>query len=513
MSNAKPHGNTPPSSERLQTYWGCLRTHKERKSVREIMERELLLAFININKDRINEYPLLPVQQQAIIDFMTVRSVGTPLHEHTSKVITSFINALNKYGTLLTREEAEAAAKEEPHLLNQESLLLKSVQGVVYTTALTVDNFTEILIRYYGEEAFTTIDDIMEHTELGPEFWKRHFDHFIVSQIDEAYTTMVEKGGVSILKEQGHLVLRYAFDDVLERLKQTDKNVEKTRAQIMYGECVESIATESAPKELMQWLNALSSKGYAFTPTDITTICCICCMDPAGKDFGTAVGTLRAAATGADTADAPASPYPASASMTLESATFIQQQVLAMACSVATGLHIIRQDLLKSLTSLSSREVEQIQGLLGRLDLASLEKAFFAMLELQFISILRKVAGDDLGKMQIKMHRERRNEAASIDALAEKGLNRVRKNKVWKADPDSDEHLLFIPGTPRELKALIDIMQFEPALLREVILHWEQATPKLVVGVHLNLGLIARTTTNLSQRLAEILNRFGVKAS
>lgn len=56
--DTEQHQDASPQN-RLLAYWDVLKVQKERKTVREILEREVLLCFINANKDRINEFPLL----------------------------------------------------------------------------------------------------------------------------------------------------------------------------------------------------------------------------------------------------------------------------------------------------------------------------------------------------------------------------------------------------------------------------------------------------------------------
>jgi len=173
------------------------------------------------------------------------------------------------------------------------------------------------------------------------------------------------------------------------------------------------------------------------------------------------------------------------------------------------SLGILRQDFQKSLSMFESKEAAQIMHLLGVFDLESIERAFFAMLELQFISIIRQRSGEDSGKMQIRSTRLRRVREEEVDTLMDLGLNRIRKNKLWVKDPDNEEYLLFAQQSPADFKAIMEIMHLEPQLARAVLTLWQHAHNKVFISVHLNLDLISRTTTNLNQRLAEIFLRFG----
>ena len=502
MTQDPANGGTP--QQRLAAYWSVLKEHKEKKTIRELVEREVLLCFIATNKDRINEYPLLPPQQHAIIDFLTTRAQGDPLHAHTSALITFFINQLNKYGGLLTTGDTAGAEGEVADLVNQESLLLKAIQAVVYTTALTVDNFSEVLIRHYGEESLPAIDAIMEKVELGERFWKENFDHFITKLADGAYREMTANQLYMVRREKSQIVLRFCFDDMLSRLKRTNKSIEKTRAQSVYETSLRTFEARKARKRLADHLTKLSHKpDYPFAPADIPYIASILCMDSAGLAFESAYTMLHANSLaeplkGADGEE-----------LTQQGARFIFEQMLTMACATSVSLGILRQDFQKSLSMFESKEAAQIMHLLGVFDLESIERAFFAMLELQFISIIRQRSGEDSGKMQIRSTRLRRVREEEVDTLMDLGLNRIRKNKLWVKDPDNEEYLLFAQQSPADFKAIMEIMHLEPQLARAVLTLWQHAHNKVFISVHLNLDLISRTTTNLNQRLAEIFLRFG----
>lgn len=500
---ADPDKGLPPQ-QRMAAYWEVLKEHKEKKTIRELMEREVLLCFISINKDRINEYPLLLPQQHAIIDFLTTRAQGHPLHEHTGSLITFFINQLNKFGSLLSAGDTAGAEGEVSDLVNQESLLLKAVQAVVYTTALTVDNFTEVLIRHYGEEALPAIDAIMEKVELGEKFWKDNFDHFITRLADSAYREMTANQLYQVRKEKSQIVLRFNFDDLLSRLKRTSKSIEKTRAQSIYETSLHTFEARKARKRLADHLAKLAQKPeYPFTLSDIPYLTSILCMDPAGLSFEAAYTFLQSHNSAEPLKDAEGR------ELSQNSARFIFEQVLTMACAASVSLNILRQDFQKSLHMFENKEAAHIMALLGIFDLASIERAFFAMLEFQFIAILRQRSGEDSGKMQIRSMRLRRAKNKDIDRLTELGLNRIRKNKLWLKDPENDEYLLFAKQTPAEFKAILDIMHLEPKLARAILALWQKAHFKVFISVHLNIDLISRTTTNLNQRLAEIFLRFG----
>ncbi len=486
--------------QRLAAYWNALKEQRARKSVREVLEREVLHCVIATNRDRIDEYPLLTPQRQTIIDFLGVRGAADPLHPLLATPMALFFNLLSRYGSCLEAEDAAGAEREAPALLNQEALLLKMIQGTVYATALTVDNFSEVLIRHYGEEALGPIDHIMEEVELGERFWKEHFEHFISTLADRAYREITANQQYTVRRDRSQIVIRFDFDDILARLKRTDKTVEKTRAQTAYAQSGTDTQARAAHERFTQYMLQLAQQpGYFFSASDLPHVARIVCMDPVSAALPEALHRLNR----------PAPDQPVAEEMSGAQARFVVEQATLMACAAAISLHLMRADFQKSLSSFESREAALIMKQLGVFSLAGIGQAFFSMLEFQFIAIIRQRAGDDIGKMQIRSTRLRRvgeNAIAPLDAL---GLNRIHRNKLWVRDPDNSSQLLFAQQNLTQLTKLVDIMQLSPQLQQALLVLWRQAEYKITLAIHLNLDLLSRTTTNLNQRLGEIFLRFG----
>src|SRR5690554_5356426 len=108
--------------ERFSAYAARLSKMKESRAVREILERELLLEFIRINRGRINEFPLIEAQQRSISELFTLRGLEDPQYERVKNIITGFIQCLNKYGKALENQNPDETQQLIPELSNLEVL-------------------------------------------------------------------------------------------------------------------------------------------------------------------------------------------------------------------------------------------------------------------------------------------------------------------------------------------------------------------------------------------------------
>ncbi len=197
------------------------------------MERELLLEFIRINHGSINEYPLLKAQQKSVVELLCGR-VGHPGYEYIHKRIANFIVLLAHYEKAVKVKDTARAAELQAGLINTESMLIKCVQGIVYAMALITDNFEEIVLRYFGQDALQDYSKLIEQHQLNEQFWKAFVEQFVASRVEEAHKEILSGEKFDISKERSFLVIRFLFDDILSKLNPTNQKIEKTRIQKSY---------------------------------------------------------------------------------------------------------------------------------------------------------------------------------------------------------------------------------------------------------------------------------------
>ncbi len=480
----------PSQEERLAAYVATLRQLKEKRSVRTVLERELLLEFIRLNQSRIDEFPLIEAQQRSISEILILHGSKYPLYTHARSMLTDFVQMLTKYSNAQVHTNTQELAALQPELINLEILLLKCIQGIVYSTTLALDNFSHVIVTYFGEKAYDTIDAILTEEPLGIRFWQRYITHFIGDSVTSAFADMARQEHYTLNREGDLLVLSYAFDQLLAALKSTTTPLHPSRIQQYF-----TAQSADNAKHGLPLLRLLADKtGQPYTEAELTHISRLICIDPSGKELESVQTRIQSGVEADQTR-----------------ALGIQTQAMALAVGMTLGLNVMRDDFLQGPDVLDSKTVETLGTLLGPFDIPSLQRVLLFALENRFMALLRLCAGEDSGKMHIRSTYMRRVSEDALQTLRAHGLTRIQRNKIWIPDPDMADMFLFQPTTPQELKNILQLFQLPSALLREIILLWEAALPKISIKVFINLAMLARSTTNLNQKLTEILSRFGIK--
>ena len=488
------------AQERIQVFIDQVVALKERKLVAEILERELMLTLINAHQDHILEYPLIAVQQRSIVHALTIRAAeNEALYPYLRGVLEAFIAALTAYSRADPNDQA-GRANLLAATLNHEAVLIKCVQGATYAFALCQDNFMEVLLRRYGENAGDYSDSLIQEYEMDDVFWRKHFEHFCQERVDRAFEDMTAREDFILNKTGNSLVLTYPLDALMLRLREGGVRIRKSQIQSE----VESTRDFESPAEAVYntvhaFLRQSAARGVLALPAqDIEFISRITSLDPCAKELH----KLTAGDPGGSD-----SPNIAGASEN----HFSAEQVLAMACAVGISLDILRRDFIKGLPDMDAQSVDILTQQVADFSLFHLDKAVYFLAEYRLAQILRDRCGESISKMQIFTSRTRRAPVLAVDQLLSRGLSKIKRNRIWAPDPDSQDQLLFRARTAKELNDELDFLVVEPPLKKEILLLWQRAGYKVEFNVAIMLSLLAQTTTNLNYRLTEILGRFGVK--
>lgn len=484
---------------------------KERNSVKEVMDREMLLEFINLNHDRIAEYPLLETEQLGVINLLTKRAAEHPSHEHLRQWLSDFLLTLNKYSKAVGTQDKEGIAENKTTLANAATILVQCIQGAVFATGLIKDNLAHSVIRHFGPESLEKIRHTQENIEFDDRFWRAYVDAFALEPAKTAYAEIVKAKKVQISKEDHSLIIRYQFDDVVATLPSVSADIRKTRIQTMFDQVADEERAQRTIALIIERLRADKNTHLKneFSQQELAHATQIVCMDPIGASFYDAFGPKDAAAQpdATNTSDAEA---PQDSGNAEAQADFIWRQVAAMTLGAALANAIVRNDFLKSLKEFSAAEIKAVDECIGNFETQRVEAALLLILELFFALALREKGAEEGGKLIVRQARQRRVTAAALKPLYEVGLNRIRQKKIFDEDPASPDTLLFKPRSPHEYVQLIKIFQIEPALETKLAALWREAMFKVEFLVVINLTLLSKVTTNLSQRVAEILVKYEI---
>ncbi|MFU2209056.1 hypothetical protein [Solidesulfovibrio sp. C21] len=485
-----------PPGDREARFDACLERLEELKAVkarREVLEERVFLEFLKANRSRINEFPLLETEQQGLMDMLLRRAEGLhPGHEYVKERFSAYLIELNHYGKAKAVGDAAAKQKLARRLEREEIILVKCLQGVVYASSLIKDNFSDAVIRHFGEDSLTKIDEITSTLVFDELYWRAYIERFIKEEVRGAYDDILAERRYRISREGQLLILAFPFDAVLQKLKGTTKAISKTRVQTAFDEAVSSTEGQGlfetalsvlARAEIPQGQKRPDRAEAAFAAQVAT-------MDAVTVEYRTAAGDAEAGADAAQELRA--------------------KQIVALCVGAAASLRVVREDFARALRDFPPKEAAWIVQMAGSFDAPHLGLMLEQIMELDFAHLLREKGAADAGRIQIKTARTRRAPKDAVDALAEAGFNKVRRKQFFEDDGDAPEFSLFRPRNPAEMQERLRLFQIEPELTRSLVALWEMASHKVDLYVCINLAALGKVAANLSARITEILGRYGI---
>ncbi|XXJ19007.1 hypothetical protein ACR42D_05510 [Desulfovibrio caledoniensis] len=510
MSESTARDTRPDKETRLAAYQKKLRALKERSSLREVTEREMLLAILENNSPAINEYPMLEAQRSSVMELLCGR-VGHPGYEFIHERVGRFIILLAHYDKAVKTGDAERREELEAALLNAEAVLTKCAQGVVYAMALVTDNFEELVLRYFGKQSLEQYSGLIEKHELDQGFWSAFVEEFIASRVVEAHREILEGEKYEISKERTFLVIRFLFDDILSKLNPTDQEISKTRIQNSFIAARE----EPAIRERAKLVQAMLVKGLRglsqfdkLSAGELLHAARVACMDNVAEEFETQYKARLAEAEAARKGEA-GKKEPEERQREQAWFKFVQDQLVALGLGASIAIGVTSDHFYKALEAVVPDQINGILPLKKDFSLPVLEKILFFLLENHFIQILKECGREEGGKIQVRSGRARRVPAPAVNEL--RGMSKIRKKQMFGNDVTREDTLLFKPKTAKQLSETMSMLSLEPELQRGLAELWKRAVFRVDVMVLINLELVARSTTNLTVRLTEILGKYGVK--
>jgi len=511
MTLAAPSGPKLDKNQRLAAYQRKLGVLKERSALREVVERELLLEFINVNHGNINEFPLLKAQQKTVVELLCGRT-GHAGYEYIHKHIGNFIVLLAHYGKAVKVGDKARAEEVQTGLTNVETLLLKCVQGIVYAMALITDNFEEIVLRYLGQEALKEYSALIEKLPLDQQFWKALVEQFFTNRVKAAHKEILEGEKFDISKERNFLVIRFLFDDILAKLNPTTQAIDKTRIQKAYV----SSRTDFDGRRRAKFVQNLLQKGLGslpgaetIEPKEYLQAARIACIDAVTETFeGRYQERLLEAKARKEHDGVAEERDPEEVEKENARFRFLMDQVVALGVGGAIAMGMTSVHFYRALEEFVPDQIANIAPLVKDFSIPTLETLLFFLMENQTIQILKEAGRSEGGKIQVRSGRARRVAEAAVEALP--GMTRIRKKQLFANDTTREGTLLFKAKIAKQLDATLKMLSLEPELQKGITTLWKEAIFRVDIMVLINLELVARSTTNLSVRIGEILAKYGV---
>ncbi len=491
--------------EKISSYVECFVRIKERKLLKEIMEREMLLEFIALNVESIDEFPLLESEQKGMISLLTHRSADLPLYEHIAKWINEFLVSLNLYSKARINKDEEALDEQRVNISNIEAILLHIVQGVVFALGLIKDNLSHCMIRNFGVGALEKINELTESVVYDVHYWKALVDTFFRARIQESYDIILEAQRYEMSREGNCLIVSFSLDTLLMSLEGTIQEIRNTRIQDSFEQAGSQKENSMLALFVLKLLKSSSDlQGLEqYSPAEMQTIAQLASIDPLVKKcMLVEAGKEKATSDGADSK---------SPEKEARQRKFIREQVLALSVGAALAIKKVKQDLLMALKDFSSQEVQQVGEIMGSFTKQSMTQGVELLLERGFLLLLRTRGEEHGSKITVRLQRLRRTPQISVQNLYENGMNRIRQRKFFDDDPANPHYLIFKAKSPKELQQTWEVLNIETPLRKSLARLWQEATFHVEFQLILQLAAIAKVTTNPSQKIAEILNSYGLK--
>lgn len=482
--------------ERLAAYLAKLDDLKSRGSLREVVEREMLLEFLKLNQLFIDEYPLLESQQQTIASIIFQPTMTPhPGYDFIHKKTDQFFANLNRYRHAEKNQDESAMAELVTQIYNQEMVLIKCVQGMVYSLYMVLDNFFEVTANYFGLAGVAVYEDFTKNYEARDKFWKAYFGEFFARSIPLAYEHLAESKEIKISKTSSYIILSIAFDKILQSLRSQEAPPELSRIQAKFrqvGAGKEGLAYYRRILEIL-----LKADDSAVTSglgkSMLSYLGKAICMDDGIKHYCDELDQQAAGAPDAATAEA-----------------FFREQVFALALGAGMAIQTMQDDFISALEWMTSKETEVIRERFLDLDMASAYRLFFDLMESYFVFFLQSKGQSEGAKIQYRLTSARRAPVATIKQLIGQGLDSQVISRIWEKDESRPDMMLFIPATLKALRGLTESLNLNPVMSDALARLWEYGPVKAEAHVIVDLAAVAKTTTNLNKKLADILQSYGV---
>ncbi len=490
----------PEALSRFESHLTELRRLKETSARRETQERDILLSVLLTNRHRLAEYPTLEAERQNLAATLILRADQLPAHVNFREWLSGFLVTLNQYEVAKRTGVDDQISPLETQLHNQETLLVKCLQGCIWASGIIRDEFNDTILSRFGEDALADLDDLTQSGESDERYWQGLLERFIFGFVNKSYSELVDEEKYKLSREGSFLALRFPLDALLAFLPGTDKSIDKTRLQAAFDQTLTNPELYKAAQAISLVIADQDPPlGTDKFKTDLDFIGRIASMDPSASL------SLQALAEehGADA-------LPEDQAEAREAQTsFLRDQYLAVATGASLGLGVSRESLSKGLKLFTPREQETLLAVCGAFNPESLSVAFALMLEYALCRLLTDKSADEGGKVQVKCLKQRRAPRAAVEAMAPNGFNRIRQKLFFDEDPANPAWFLFKAKSAQDLAETMK-MANDPQSIPSLQALWTRMDFKTEAVVLVNLPLVAKSSPNMQAKVGEILGKYGI---
>lgn len=474
---------------RLQSYLEHVRQLKEKKTLNQITEADVLQFVIPTCIALIDECPTTAIGQQGLINMICLRSTMHVEHEQIKKKIASFLFSINTYLKESAEQDDSTIRDMRLEIFHTEAILIKIIQVVIYCSGLFMDNLMLGISRFRGAEAELQLHELAQKIELGHDFWKQFYHQFVQESCRNIYEEIINKKQFAMTREQNLIVIRFPVSHSFQAVPNKDQGI-LSRIQNRYIQAKSKAGPDCLP--------LLRQCARIIKRTEIET----------GGYEDLCARILAMDGLGATCADLFQPDSPPQNAGELVNWIFHLEQVEYMILMAKIAMDTIWAEL-TSIFSYPPEQMQTLQTLTLNLDPQKAHMMWPFLFLCEFEEQIRRKAGKDLKKTALRHHCERKIPVELLKKVLKGGLAKEYQKQLVALNPKI-KTFFFRPQQREELQKVLARIP-DPKLQRLLVEAWEKSEALPDILLLLNLKALARGTTNLSQKVVQVLGQFGIR--
>ena len=485
------------NKEKLAAYSDLLRTHIERRTRREILEKELLILFLEFNIDLIENAPTVASQKEAIVELLLGRLGDFPGKETVTRIRMDFMIVISSYHRAVSVRSMEEQVIYGTQLLDMEKTFLHYFQGASLVLALYYDNIKEVVHNLLGKESYQLFLKLLHEKHI-VEVLK----FLTVDRIQEGFAKAVAEKNFLFSRSKKNISLLFSYRKIFTFTKDTTKLPRTKLQERFYREVgrkefdsIEqqiNLAIHKNINSLLKESNISSyQKRYMVALLRLSPLC---------EVFYANVKKILEAELSYKERSQLQEAMRIEYNHFNELAHGMVQMYLAILSTLETfvGAYVPVQKLV------------ELKASLRFLHAKGLEFFFEDFYRSYFFFYLKDLSGVDVSKIAFEDCSYRaipKKKVAELASIPDEIRERLFVDSIFEDNCVRliSENLLAIVGVLNK----IDVSKDDK---RNLSISYKKGYSSGYVGVHINLAAIARVTKNVNARVADIINKYlGIK--
>ncbi len=477
---------TNEQETRLNSYLSHIQQLKEKKPLNQITETEVLQFFIQTCINIIDECPTTEVSQMSIINLICMRASLHSDYEEIKKRISAFLFSLNTYLKENIKQNEEKNKIMQQEIFNAETILIKIIQVVIFYSGLFMDNLLYGIARFKGAEAELQLHELSQEIELGKDFWKKFYNLFIQVPCTEIYKNIIEEKQFTMTRDQNFILVHFPITQYL----QSDATAGAlSRIQNLYLKTTNENGTKAL--QFLRQFSTTVKKEKIETGEYENVFSKILSMDILSKQI---IKLFQENQTPQNAEELANILFHLEQTQTI---FFITKIIIDTIWSELTTIFPYQQG-----------EMQRLRFLMLGLNPEQAPNVWPFLFLCELKEQIQNKAGDNGNKISLRQIQERKIPLPLLKEILQKEPKKELQKQLITLQSGT-KTFLFRPTKQEELETVL--AQFVDKNLKTKILQaWKETTAGFTLLLLINLKALARGTTNLAQKVTEVLTAFNL---